>query len=100
MEGACEDENDNKALPTKQKIMYYELFIARLHTTAQLEAHLALREDTSCAKSKLCNQYLEWQLWFSLNALHTHFVLLTSKFFLKIIHTAYFGVRVYRDMCH
>ena len=65
-----------------------------------LEAHLALREGTSCAKSKLCNRYLEWQLWFSLNALHTHFILLTSKFFLKTIHTAYFGARVYRDMCH
>ena len=34
MERACKDENDSKALSTKQKIMYYELFMTRLHTTA------------------------------------------------------------------
>ena len=33
MKRVCEDENDSKSLPTKQKIMYYELFMAGLHTT-------------------------------------------------------------------
>ena len=68
---------------------------ASVYYRSFLEAHLALREGTSCVKSRLCKCYLEWQLCLECSP-HTFYWIVSGD----NPHCLFRCQSIYRDMCH